>query len=207
MDLTRPFQTVTPTLDGDVLAVLARAADVPFTPGQVQRVLGRHSEEGIRKVLRRLTAHGTVRSTRIGNAYTYRLAEEHLAYPHVLGLARLFDEFLERLEAALGKWAIQPVYGAVFGSAARGTMTVHSDIDLLLVRPDDAAEDIWDRQVSDLLTAVSGWTGNDVRDLQFTAAQIKQSGMDEPVLRDVLREGLTVAGSARDFGRLLRGRG
>lgn len=207
MDLTRPFQTVTPTLDGDVLVVLARAADVSFTPGQVQRVLGRHSEEGIRKVLRRLAEHGTVRSMRIGNAYTYRLAEEHLAYPHVLGLARLFDEFLERLGTTLGQWAVPPVYGAVFGSAARGTMTVHSDIDLLLVRPDDAAEDIWDEQVSELLTAVSGWTGNDVRDLQFTAAQIRQSGRDEPVLRDVLREGLTVAGSRREFTRLVRGQG
>ncbi len=39
MQLNKPFATVTPTLDGDVLAVLA-SADVTFTISQVQRILG-----------------------------------------------------------------------------------------------------------------------------------------------------------------------
>ena len=48
MDLGRPLATVTPTLDGDVLQVLA-THDVSFTAGQVRRVLNNFSEEGIRK--------------------------------------------------------------------------------------------------------------------------------------------------------------
>ena len=73
MELSRPLSTVTPTLDGDVLAVLARH-DATFTTGQLHRVLTQHSEEGIRRVLQRLTKQGVVQSDRVGNAFTYRLA-------------------------------------------------------------------------------------------------------------------------------------
>jgi hypothetical protein len=46
VELSRPLSTVTPTLDGDVLAVLARS-DAAFTTGQLHRVLTSASEEGI----------------------------------------------------------------------------------------------------------------------------------------------------------------
>jgi hypothetical protein len=49
MQLSKPFATVTPTLDGDVLTVLA-THDATFTTGQIQRILNGFSEEGIRKV-------------------------------------------------------------------------------------------------------------------------------------------------------------
>ncbi len=57
MQLNRPFATVTPTLDGDVLAVLA-TADATFSISQIPRILATASGEGIRKVLTRLTAQG-----------------------------------------------------------------------------------------------------------------------------------------------------
>jgi hypothetical protein len=41
MELGRPMQTVTPTLDGDVLAVLSGAPELSFTTGQLQRILNR----------------------------------------------------------------------------------------------------------------------------------------------------------------------
>src|SRR5665647_2439196 len=72
VELSRPLATITPTLDGDVLAVLARQ-DVTFTSGALDRVLTLYSEEGIRKVLQRLTRQGIVYSARVGNAYSYRL--------------------------------------------------------------------------------------------------------------------------------------
>ena len=78
MELNRPLATVTPTLDGDVLAVLAQH-EVSFTTGQLRRVLSRYSQEGIRKVLIRLTRQGVVSAERVGNSYSYRLNAEHLA--------------------------------------------------------------------------------------------------------------------------------
>ncbi len=193
MELSRPLATITPTLDGDVLAVLARQ-DVTFTTGALHRVLTRYSEEGIRKVLQRLTRQGVVNSDRVGNAYTYRLNRDHLAAEHIIKLADLLNTFLARLTDRLEAWEAPPLYAAVFGSAARGSMTVDSDLDLLLVRPDGTPGELWAAQVDHLVEDVTRWIGNDTRPLQFTEAELLASGHEEPVLQDVLNEGLTVAG-------------
>jgi predicted nucleotidyltransferase len=192
MQLNRPLATITPTLDGDVLAVLAQN-ELTFTTGQLHRILHRYSEEGIRKVLQRLTRQGIVRSERVGNAHTYQLNREHLAADHIIQLARLAQTLLRRLEKLLESWDFSPEYAAVFGSAARGTMTEESDIDLLLVRADKTPIDIWDAQVSDLVSNVSRWTGNDTRPLEYTVSELV-AARNDPVVRGVVTDGLTVAG-------------
>lgn len=203
MDLNRPLSSVTPTLDGDVLAVLANADDT-FTTGQLHRLLPRASEQGVRKVLQRLVEQGVVQSTRVGNAYTYRLNREHLAAPHIIGLAHVKQTLLGRLAERLESWEVPPVYAAVFGSTARGLMTVDSDLDLLLVRSDNVDDDKWAAQVDTLVAEVTRWIGNDVRALEFTSKEVATSGHREPVLRDVLDEGLTVAGSRAWLTKQLR---
>lgn len=203
MQFGRPLATVTPTLDGDVLAVLARH-EATYTTGQLHRVLTRHSEEGIRKALRRLATQGVVLSERVGNAFAYRLNRDHLAAQHIIGLAQLQNTFLERLQDHLESWESPPSYAAVFGSAARGSMSADSDLDLLLVRPDNADDDQWEAQVDTLVATVTRWIGNDVRPLEFTVAELADRGRDEPVLRDVLSEGLTVAGHRAWLGDQLR---
>jgi predicted nucleotidyltransferase len=204
MELNRPLATITPTLDGDVLAVLAQH-EATFTTGQLHRVLNRYSEEGIRKVLLRLTRQGVVHSQRVGNAYSYRLNRQHLAAEPIIQLARLPRTLLQRLEDRLNSWAFPPTYAAVFGSAARGTMTEDSDLDLLLVRADDTPVPIWDEQVADLVADVSRWTGNDTRPLEYTVSELT-TARDEFVLRDVLEDGLTVAGRRAWLSRQLRAR-
>jgi len=205
IDLSQPLATVTPTLDGDVLTVLA-SNDATFTTGQLRRVLSRRSEEGIRKVLQRLAKQSIVLAERVGQAYAYRLNRDHLAAEHIIGLARLPRTFLKRLEDHLQSWEVPPIYAAVFGSAARGSMTVDSDIDLLLVRPDEVDDDLWETQVNALVTEVTRWVGNDTRPLEFTAAELAAHNRDEPVLHDVLREGLTVAGRHAWLAKRLRER-
>jgi len=204
MELNRPLATITPTLDGHVLAVLAQH-DATFTTGQLHRVLNRYSEEGIRKVLLRLTRQGVVHSQRVGNAYSYRLNRQHLAADPIIQLARLPRTLLQRLEDRLNSWAFPPTYAAVFGSAARGTMTEDSDLDLLLVRADDTPIHIWDEQVADLVADVSRWTGNDTRPLEYTVSELT-TARDEFVLRDVLEDGLTVAGRRAWLSSQLRAR-
>lgn len=203
MDLGRPLSAITPTLDGDVLAVLA-SKDAAFTTGELHRVLPRPSVEGIRKVLMRLVKQGIVLSDRVGNAFVYRLNRDHLAAEHIIRLAQIQSTFLHRIEERLNSWEIPPVYGAMFGSAARGSMTVESDVDLLLIRPDDADNDLWETQVSDLVADMTRWVGNDTRPLEFSAADVTARGSDEPVLRDVLQDGLTVAGSRAWLARQVR---
>jgi predicted nucleotidyltransferase len=202
MQLNRPLATITPTLDGDVLAALAQH-EASFTTGQLQRVLSRYSAEGIRKVLMRLTRQGIVHAERVGNAYSYRLNDEHLAARPVKELAHIRSTLLQRIEGRLDNWAMPPKYAAVFGSAARGTMIETSDLDLLLVRSDDVQIETWDDQVADLAADVSRWTGNDARPLEYAVSELRVA-RHEPVLRTILAEGLTVAGSRAWLARQLR---
>jgi len=204
MELNRPLATITPTLDGDVLAVLAQH-EATFTTGQLHRVLHRYSEEGIRKVLLRLTRQGVVHSERIGNAYSYRLNRKHLAAAPIIELARIPQTLLQRLEDRLESWTCPPTYAAVFGSAARGTMSPDSDLDLLLIRADDTPIDTWEEQVGELVADVTRWTGNDTRPLEYTVSELT-AARDERVLRDVLEEGLTVAGHRAWLSQQLRNR-
>jgi predicted nucleotidyltransferase len=193
VEMNHPLATVTPTLDGDVLTVLA-AHDVTFTTGQIHRVLNAYSEEGIRKVLARLVSQGVVLSERVGNTYAYRLNTAHLAAKPILELAKLFDTFLKRLEQELGEWQYPPVYAAVFGSAVHGTMTPDSDLDLFLVSATRTPDAVWAQQVNELASAVTAWTGNDARVVEYTEIELKSAGT-EPMVQDVLEHGLTVAGS------------
>jgi predicted nucleotidyltransferase len=204
MELNRPLATVTPTLDGDVLAVLAQH-EVSFTTGQMHRVLSRYSEEGIRKVLIRLTRQGVVHAERVGNSYSYRLNGDHLAARPIIELAHIPRTLLQRIEERLNSWALKPTYAAVFGSAARGSMTEDSDLDILLVRDDDTPIDEWEQQVAELAADVSRWTGNDARPLEYTVGELI-AARDEAVLRGVLAEGLTVAGNRAWLNRHLRER-
>ncbi|HEY1616960.1 MAG TPA: nucleotidyltransferase domain-containing protein [Streptosporangiaceae bacterium] len=202
MQLNRPLATITPTLDGDVLAVLAQH-EATFTVAQLHRVLDHYSEEGVRKVLLRLTRQGIVHSTRFGSTYAYQLNREHLAADSIIQLARLAHRLLRRIEEYLGNWELQPRYAAIFGSAARGTMTEESDIDILLVRDDSTPIDDWDTQVSALAFDVSRWTGNDARPLEYTVSELL-AARDEPVIFDIMKDGLTVAGRRAWLNQQLR---
>jgi len=200
MELQKPFKIITPTLDGDVLAVLS-LAEASFTVGELEGMLPA-SGPGIRRVLRRLVGQGIVSAKEHGYVTTYELNREHLAAQPIIDIARLRTRFLDKLEAALSAWAIPPKYAAVFGSAARGQMTVSSDIDILLIRPDGCDEDLWDEQVLELTQRVARWTGNDARTLQYTASELDAA--HEPVLEDALREGLTVCGQSDWFRRRVK---
>ena len=198
MDLARPLTVVTPTVDADVLAVLA-GGEAEFTGRQVHQVAGRHSEKGVRNCLHRLVLQGIVTARRAGNADLYSLNRHHLAAPHVVALAGLRRELLARISAELGGWKNAPVFAALFGSAATGHMRPDSDIDLFVVRPRglDIEDPTWRQQLHSLSIEVTAWTGNDARVLELGEAEVRR-GLDrsERVLADVRAEGIVLYGEA-----------
>jgi len=192
MEVQRPFRVVTPTLDGDVLAAMA-VADDAFTISQLARLIDA-SDEGLRKVVRRLTAQGIVTATNHGRLTTYSFNRRHLAAEPLLALASLRRSLLSGIEEALRNWPVAPVYGAVFGSAGRGEMSERSDIDVFLVRPTGVDEEVWDSQVDAFSGQVRAWTGNDARVVAYDEDDV---GAGDPFLANVLADGSTVWGSPR----------
>lgn len=173
MDVNHPLRVVTPTVDGDVLAVLA-LADAKFTAPRLHELIGAHSESGVRKVLDRLVGQGIVDVEMLGRTSVYALNHQHITAPHIVGLARTRAVLLSRMREAIGAWRPAPAYVALFGSAARGGMRADSDLDLFVVRPDDVGADDprWSDQLATLRELVARWTGNELRSIELSAAEV-----------------------------------
>jgi DNA-binding transcriptional ArsR family regulator len=201
MDFRRPLEAVTPTLDGDVLSVLARG-DVEMTGREIQRVIGHGSHQGVRNAADRLTGQGVVSRRSAGNANLYRLNRDHVAASWIEGLADLAAQVLARLRDEIAGWEQAPVLVVLFGSVARGDGTPQSDLDLLVVRPSGCEVDapVWREQVAELERLGTAWTGNDTRILEFAEQELAQADQQD-VLADAMRDGIELYGSRR----LLRG--
>lgn len=203
MQLDRPFLTITPTVDGDVLMVLARA-EASFTPPEVHRLIGARSEAGVRNALSRLREQGIIDAERVGRAVTYRLNREHLAAGPIAEIARLQATLIRLVRDMIEAWPVETRYAALFGSLARGAMKSDSDIDLFVVRPNriDADDAHWIAQGSDLSAAVSRWTGNDTRVLEYSEDEVDDGlRRGDRVLADIATDGITLHGTSRFLQR------
>jgi hypothetical protein len=206
MDFRRPFTVVTPTLDGDVLAVLA-VADIEFSGRELSRRAGHGSVEGIRRAADRLAAEGIVSRRAVGGAHLYRLNRDHVAARWIEGLATLPEQLIGRLRDHIAGWQEAPRLAFLFGSVARREATAGSDLDILVVRRRDCDPDSepWRSQLLDLQQAATALSGNDARVLEIGAERISGGGT-ETVLEDVMREGVELFGSRRELRRLVGSR-
>ena len=161
----------------------------------MRRLLSGRSQRGVANVLERLTEQGIVHRRTAGRVWLYRLNRHHLAAPHIVALARLRNELVERLTAEVDAWEEPPVIGALFGSGTGPNHDIHSDVDLLLVRPHACNDEVWVEQSDRLAGDVTAWTGNDARLLVMTAEHVCAAGAREPVLRDVALTGVFFCGS------------
>jgi hypothetical protein len=203
MDFRRPLSVVTPTLDGDVLAALARA-DTEFSGRELARHVGHGSAEGIRRAADRLVAQGVLSRRVAGAAHLYRLNQHHLAAPWIQGLAGLRAQLVDRLQELLAGWQVSPRVVLLFGSVARGHASATSDIDVLVIRRRDCDPDLklWQTQLLDLQQSATAWTGNDTRVLEFGEDELAEGQMG-PVLEHALQDGIELLGSRRTLRKLI----
>lgn len=193
MRLSRPLEVITPTVDGDVLAVLGQA-DGPFSGRQIHRLTGRHSEAGVRKALDRLVEQGIVVRQRVGNTHLHNLNRGHLAAEAVLMLARLRERTFEFMTSALRTWPHPPLLAAVYGSVARQEEAARSDIDVLLIIPAEAEGGAWRQALSSFVDVTSAATGNDVRVLELTVDELWAPG-NEALRENLQRDAIVLLGS------------
>jgi predicted nucleotidyltransferase len=191
--LSHPFEVITPTVDGDVLAVLGRA-DGPFSGRQIHRLIGQRSEAGVRKTLDRLVEQGIVLRRKVGGTYLHSLNQDHLAAEAIRSIAHLRETVASFISEVLQAWDHPPAFAALFGSTARGEETAGSDLDILLVRPVHVDEESWQRAVSIFASTVSKATGNDTRVLELTAAELWSPG-NEALRKELLRDAVVLLGN------------
>jgi predicted nucleotidyltransferase len=195
MNLSKPFTAVSPSLDVSVLVALA-GSETPRSGRELARRTG-HSKTGVQRVLDRLVEQGKVDRLEAGGALLYSLNRDHLLAPVVEQLAQLRVELIRRLRDAIAQWEQPPVHASVFGSAARGDGDVHSDIDLLIVRPRDVDADSepWRDQLDDLADTTRRWTGNHASVIEISEEDVPRLQREEPgVIEQVRVDAIDLAG-------------
>ncbi|GAA4623073.1 hypothetical protein GCM10023113_06600 [Cellulomonas oligotrophica] len=209
MDLSDPISAAIPSVDGQVLQVLARAG-LPLTGLTVAQLAGA-SPEGARRVLRRLHRHGLVTSRPAGAAILYEANRQHLLWPGIERLVRDADQAVSSIKEQI-RTVVDDVWGAhrgdqvtaaLFGSVARGEAGPDSDVDVLLIVPegdDDAVETL----VALVIDAVEAMTGNACHVYAATRPRFDELiRADDPMVGSWAADAQVFHGP--DFRRRLRG--
>jgi hypothetical protein len=195
MDLSNPIHSIIPSVHGDVLGVLGRT-DRPLSGRAIADLLeGRAGVTGVSLVLRALVSEGIVLSEEHPPAILYRLNKEHLAAESIVSLAHLRERLIELLREQVGSWPSSPNGAWLFGSFARGTADSSSDIDVLVVRPNDVAvaNSGWRQHLASFSRQVSASTGNDCRIAEFSDEEFVQIfENDDRLAGELRRDGIAL---------------
>ena len=201
MNLSEPLSVILPGLDGPILRTLSRTT-LPLTGSRIAELV-ENSKTGVRKALNRFVNQGTVLVHKAGPSLLYQANREHLAWPAIEAAVHAADSILVELEARiiaeLGAH-LNPVDAvrctvALFGSVARGTSTLHSDIDLLLLFPDSVNADEAELLVDSLAQHVPKWTGNACNVLELDHLRLlAMKNANDPMIGSLLSDARTIFG-------------
>lgn len=203
MDVSKPFAAISPSVDADVLVVLAGSTK-PRSGRELARRAGR-SNTGVQHVLDRLVEHGLVNREEVGRTFLYELNREHLLAPAVDQMAGARTELIRRLRETIDGWEVPPVHASLFGSAARGDGDTSSDVDLLVVRPAkvDPEDPAWRDQLDALAGRVRRWTGNAAGIAELSESELPRLRKDRPpIVEEVDEDAIDLAGE--ETRKLLR---
>lgn len=197
MNLSYPLGSVIPSAHGAVLGVLARTTEPlsgrriaaltrpPVSQSRVNSVLGQLARDGIAKVESRPPS------------ILYTLNRDHVAAPGVLSLASMWQTLLDRVRTTIDQWAYPPTAAWLFGSTARAEGGSGSDLDLLLLRPDELpSEDLWQQHVDELAVQVRLWSGNACEPLVLTETELQAAiQRDDRIVQELRRDAIHLVGA------------
>lgn len=212
VDLSDAISAVIPTVDGRVLQVLART-DTPLSGSRIASFIPSASREGVRLAIRRLAGHGIVVARPAPPAVLYTANRDHLLWPAVQQLMLDADQvvyllrrrIVEQVRAVFSDEADHGrITAALFGSVARGDSGPDSDVDLLLVTPDDLDAASVEALVVAVIDEVQTATGNDCNVYATTRAGFDRlAEVGDPMAASWTDDAVTFHGP--DVRRRLRG--
>ena len=197
MDFKRPVEAVIPGAQGKILAVLVETT-AELNLRTVARLSG-VSVAQTSRILPSLVALGLVKRREVPPSALFGFVHDHLASQAIALLARARERVIHELGQTAAALDPAPVSVIVFGSLARGDADTHSDIDVVVVRPEalDEDDDRWRRALEDWCNNAERLTGNSIEVLEIAEPEIAERLSGSGVVwRDVTRDGVTVFGAA-----------
>jgi len=168
MNLGHPLSSVVTTLSGQVLEVLVNTS-YPLSGRHVMRLLRRDaSQQGVQNALDELAAHGLVERVSAGGSILNTLNRDHILAPHIIGIVNLRNELIDRIATIVSEEAPEVGRAILFGSLARGSADEESDIDVVLIWPDEESQESTEENIA---VRVDQLTGNPCNLLHYTGEE------------------------------------
>ncbi|TFC12526.1 nucleotidyltransferase domain-containing protein [Cryobacterium sp. MDB2-10] len=175
MDLGMPLVSVFGRTEGAVLTALARG-DASVNGRQIERLLGGTvSIRGVQGALARLTQAGLVLATTRQAETLYRVNRAHLLWSTVETAINSLTELRQRIRNLARSSAPAGTAVILYGSVERGEATADSDVDLLVVYPNEIPASLREDFVYELGRNVELWTGNPAQVIQITVGGLVES--------------------------------
>lgn len=204
MDYTHPLESVFPGAQSRVLAVLARV-DVEFSLRTLARV-AQVSPAQVSRIMPPLVELGLVQRRDISPLAMFRMIRTHVASQAVIALLDSRATVLRHLGSLAETTNLPAASIIVFGSFARRESEIQSDIDIVIVRPDDMDEDsrVWVDPILRWQEEASCLSGNEIQILEYTRTEVHQRlNSDVPLWDNILQDGIVVFGES--LSRLQQG--
>lgn len=141
MDYRRPIEAIVPGAQGRVLGVLART-EAELNMRTLAELAG-VSPTHVSRVMPRLVALGLVQRREIGSNSLFRMISHNLAARWIRALGSLHDRIIQELQDTSQMLDGLARNATLFGSFARGDMIPSSDVDILVIGPDDLDDPPW----------------------------------------------------------------
>lgn len=195
MNLTEPLASLLDTNAAAALRVLSRS-QASFTGRQIARLADNSNAASIRNALLRLVATGLVIAHREPHATHYHSNREHVLWPAIETALNARHTVGARISDLAQRRRLPGMTIALYGSVAREEAHSESDIDLLLVLPDDVTTSDRDDFIDELDTSVRLWTGNDVQIYDITHSDLaRQRASGDPIVASWDADAITIFGT------------
>ncbi len=198
MDFRKPIEEVIPGAQGKLLNVFAHTS-TNLSTSTAARLSGVSVAQASR-ILPELARMGILERTEVPPSVTYRFVSDNLASQAISFLSRIREVAIDELRRlALAK--VDPSISLVlFGSFARADADSESDIDVLLVHPDDNQNpEEWSDGVEEWRRSAQLLTGNEVELMAVNQSEVSRlfdSG--RPVWSDIQTDGIAIIGRSLD---------
>lgn len=188
MQLSHPIVSIIPSLTGYVLEVLAGTSR-PLSGREVQRLLPRDaSHRGVQLALDALTEQGVVVQQETGSTILNHLNPDHILTPLIRDLAGVKAQIVPAISAVVKEEAPDLHRALLFGSLSRGEANDQSDVDLLLVWPENAPEAERIESGAAISRRVKSLLGNECRAIHYSSTEFDRLSEIAPELSEAMDE-------------------
>ena len=194
MNLAEPADLVMPRATAEVLKVLI-GAESAFSIRQVARIAAISVPQALR-VVNHVSERGLVLVEQIGRSRMCRFNRDHLAANSVIEIMSLRERMIQAIGDEVSSWAIKPLHSSLFGSAARGEGGFDSDLDVLIVRPQEKSEARWEDQKYASGLSLKRKTGNNISGFDVSMGELRSAKKaSETIFSEWKRDGIFLTGS------------